>query len=243
MRTILWMLYFWAYLIGLIPTMRRAKTMAPEKRDELTARMAQQWATRLLRKAGAQVTVEGQQNIPQETVVIVGNHQGLFDIPLVLSAVPKGIGFFSKIEVKKIPLIRTWMEYLHCVFVTRGDRRSSMEALHQAIHVLKQGHSMVIFPEGTRNTGRELGPFQGGAFSMAKKAGVKILPVCINGTQRLMEDNHYWIKPAKVGIRILEPIDVSAMDKEQLKTLAEDLRQRLAQERADMMAKEQEVQG
>ena len=83
-------------------------------------------------------------------MVFVANHQGYFDIPLMLTQLDKPNPLVAKKEIQKIPMIRGWMEQLHCVFLDRDDPRQSMECLRQAQELLGQGYSVVIFPEGTR---------------------------------------------------------------------------------------------
>ena len=75
------------------------------------------------------------------------------DIPVLLGYLNKPIGFVSKAEIKKFPVVPTWMELMNCVFMDRSDRRQSLKAIKDGIELLKNGHSIVIFPEGTRSKG------------------------------------------------------------------------------------------
>lgn len=149
----------------------------------------------------------------------MANHQGYFDIPLMLTQLDKPNPLVAKKEIQKIPMIRGWMEQLHCVFLDRDDPRQSMECLRQAQELLGQGYSVVIFPEGTRNSGGPLGEFKAGAIRMATRAGVRWCPVCIDGSHLLMKKGSLWIHPAKVNIRILPPISTEGMARDEIRAL------------------------
>lgn len=224
MRTIIWFIYFWGYLIAVIPKLHRAKKLTQagkiEERDALMSHLVQNWSRRLLRLAGAKVTVCGLENIPEGAVVFASNHQGLFDIPTLLGYLDQPHGLIAKKEAEKIPMIRTWMRYLGCIFLDRENARSAMNSLREGTELLKQGYSITIFPEGTRSRSDEMGEFKSGAFKMAEKAKAPIVPVRISGTYRLMEANHMWIRPAEVTLTILPPLPTTGLSREELKGLS-----------------------
>ena len=202
MRTIIWFLYFWLYLIVVLPeywrVCRMEKRGETERHDRLVRKHVQNWAGRLLRLAGAEITTTGRENIPEGPVVFVANHQGYFDIPLMLTQLDKPNPIVAKKEIMKLPMIRGWMEQLRCVFLDREDPRKSMESLKSAQELLGKGYSVTIFPEGTRNSGGELGEFKAGAIRVATRAHVPVVPVCIDGSYKLMKKGSLWIHPAKV---------------------------------------------
>ena len=125
-------------------------------------------------------------------------------------------------------MIRSWMKELRCIFIDRQDARQSMDCLKQAQELLKEGYSVVIFPEGTRNNGGELLEFKAGAIRMATRAGVPIVPVCIEGSYRLMGKGRLWIHPADVKIQILPPVSTENLSREEIRALPEKLREMVA---------------
>ncbi|MGG7144229.1 lysophospholipid acyltransferase family protein [Clostridium nigeriense] len=220
-RSIVWYIVFFSTLIISIPAMIRTKMLTKkgleEKRDKLVYKVTKTWASILLKVAGVKVTVHGLENIPKDTnVLYIGNHQGNFDIPIYMSQIPGLKGFVSKIEVKKIPGVRTWMEYMYCVFMDRSSIRKSGEAIIEGIKILKKGHSIVIFPEGTRSRGDKMGEFKAGSFKLATKAKVPIIPVTMSGSYKIMESNKKkWIvKPAQVDLYIHPAVETSNLSKE-----------------------------
>ncbi|MEG2769629.1 MAG: lysophospholipid acyltransferase family protein, partial [Oscillospiraceae bacterium] len=183
MRTIIWFIYFWLYLLALIPKMH-ATTKARkngdwEKCDELAHREVPKWANSLLKLAGVKVTVHGSENLPSVPCVFVANHESYYDIPIMLTTLGKPFGLMAKKEIMKLPLIRTWMKNLGCVFVDRKDPRAAMQSLNEAEAFVKMGRSMVIFPEGTRAKDGVIGEFKSGSFRIATKAKVPLVPVRI----------------------------------------------------------------
>ena len=228
-RTIVWFGYFWLYLIKIMPAYFKANRLLKEgkikERDIIVNSIASKWAKDLLKLAGAKVTVIGAENVPLDrTVLFVSNHQGSFDIPILLGCIDKPKAFIAKVELLKLPMICTWMKQMNCVFLDRHDLRQSLRVMNEAAEYLKKGYSMVVFPEGTRSKGKTMGEFKAGSLRIAKKANVPIVPVTIRGSYKLMEQNGFIIKPAKVEIVISEPIETFDLTKDEINGLHEKVR-------------------
>ncbi|WP_042346645.1 lysophospholipid acyltransferase family protein [Bacillus massiliigorillae] len=211
MRTVAFFLYFFGYLFYSIPFLNKAKkfkddSLTVEEQDQFKQKHAKKWASTLVKISGANVTVLGEENVPLGSVLIVANHEGNFDIPVLISSLKKPFGFISKIEVMKIPVVYKWMEVMNCVFMDRKDRRQSIKAIRAGIALMKEGHSIAVFPEGTRSKGGPVGEFKAGSLRLATDAKSPILPVVIKGTSQLMEKNKNWIKPGDVTVSILPAI-------------------------------------
>lgn len=224
MRTIIWFIYFWGYLLLALPKMKKAQRLAAagelDARDAMVEGMVQKWARSLLRLAGPSV--------------FVPNHQSYFDIPVLLAWLDKPHPLVSKQEVKKIPLIRTWMEQLGCVFIDRDNARQSVAALGDAAReITGRGRSFVIFPEGTRSRGDAMGEFKNGGFRAALKAGVPVVPVVIDGTYRAMEANDMWIHPARVRVKVLPAIPTQGMSREESKAIGQRVHDMIAAEKRE----------
>lgn len=228
-RTIYWYVYFTVSLIMTAPAMYRYKklkeTMPPAEYAEKVHSFAARWSMRQIKNTGASVHVSGIENIPaNETVLFVGNHLSNIDIALLLCYVATPKGFVAKTELLKVPILRTWMRYLNCVFMDRNDIRSAASAITDGINILKNGYSMVVFPEGTRSKTGEPGEFKGGSFKLATKAGVPIIPFTVRDTHKLMEANNNKIKPADVYLTIHPPIPVKGLSKEDQSKLPDKIR-------------------
>jgi 1-acyl-sn-glycerol-3-phosphate acyltransferase len=193
-----------------------------EKRRKCIHEVTYRWGKFILKAAGAKVNIVGKENIPKgQTVLFVSNHQSNFDIPLLLGAIDIPKGFIAKKELENWPFISTWMKYINCIFMDRDNLRKSAAAIVEGINLLKSGYSMVIFPEGTRSKGKPIDEFKGGSFKLAIKSKCPIVPLTINGTYKLLEENNNRIKGANIELVIHPPIDVVNLSKDDLEKLPE----------------------
>ncbi len=190
-----------------------------EARDYSSLRIVQ-WAFKcILKITGVKVTVIGEENVPDEPVLYIGNHRSYFDILLTYSRCRRLTGYVAKDSMEKIPLLSTWMKYLYCLFLNRDDPREGLKTILKAIEYVKKGISICIFPEGTRNDGEELSmlPFKGGALKIATKTGCPIVPISINNAAEIFENHMPWIKKTHVILEYGRPIYPKELDKEELK--------------------------
>ena len=172
--------------------------------------VAEKVCSKMLKIAGAMVHIKGIENVDvNETYLFVGNHQSNVDIPLLYAYLPIKSAFVAKEELYKLPVIGKAMKARGAIFLTRKDNRKDIKSIMEGIEFLKNGNSMVVFPEGTRSKGKEMLEFKSGALRLAVKSNRKIIPVTINGTYKVMESNGGIIKPAEVNLTFGPPIDPS----------------------------------
>ncbi|WP_088292704.1 lysophospholipid acyltransferase family protein [Bacillus mycoides] len=206
---------------------RKANAMSPQEKDSVVYKTTNWFGKKMVRVTGSTVEVKGLENVPKDKpVLVVSNHQSNMDIPVLLGYLNKPIGFVSKAEIKKFPVVPTWMELMNCVFMDRSNRRQSLKAIKDGIELLESGHSIVIFPEGTRSKGGEIGEFKAGSFHLAVKSGVSILPVTLDGTYKMFEANGNRMKPAHAILTISKPItpeEYASMDAKELTQHTKDI--------------------
>ena len=140
-----------------------------------------------LRCAGCKVIVKGEENIPEETALYVGNHRSYLDILIHHKILNRPVGFVAKKEMEKFPLLPLYMKDIGCLFLDRNDIKQGMETIKTGTSYLEAGHSMVLFPEGTRNHNETMLPFKEGGYKMAERAKCPIVPVAIIGSDKLLE--------------------------------------------------------
>ncbi len=185
------------------------------------------WAFRvIIFIAGTKLTVIGEENVPkEEPVLYVLNHRGYFDILLTYTRVPRPTGYVAKKEMLKYLTLTKWMKNLYCEFMDRSDLRKGMESINNCAEKIKKGISIAIFPEGTRNKSDEpLLEFHKGSFKIAEKTGCKIVPVVLNNTSAVFEDQFPRLKKQHVVLEYLPAVDVAVMDREEKKQLCDMVR-------------------
>ncbi len=178
------------------------------------------WAFRcVLFICGTKAIVVGEENVPKDTAVLyVGNHRSFFDILLTYVRVPRPTGYVSKKEMEKVPLLSIWMKLLHCLFLDRKNIKEGLKTILQGVEKAKNGISICIFPEGTRNRVPDTFlPFHEGSFKIAEKADVPIIPITLNNTSAIFEDHFPKIKKTTVYIEYGKPIYMKDLEKEDKK--------------------------
>lgn len=225
MRTIITVLYIFLFLVLGLPVLGIEWIIS--KFNKAHADMVQlrivQWGLKCVAFiSGVKLTVIGEENVPRdEPVLYIGNHRSFFDVVVTYSRCPGLTGYIAKDGVNKVPIFRIWMKRLHCIFLKRDDMKEGLKVILKAIEYVKSGISICIFPEGTRNKDRDnptsLLPFKEGSFKIASKTGCKIVPMALIGTADILENHFPWIHSADIKLIYGEPIDVSALDKDQQK--------------------------
>ena len=159
--------------------------------------------------------------VPDEPVLYVGNHRSYFDILLTYSRCRDLTGFVAKKEMLNYPFLRTWMKRVYCLFLDRDNIREGLKTILTAIDQVKNGISVFIFPEGTRNKGEELSllPFHAGSFKIAEKSGCPIVPVALNNTINIFEGHLPYIRKTHVVLEYCSPIYMNEMEKEDRKKI------------------------
>ena len=146
--------YFVEWLIG---------KFNPHARDISSLRIVQWGFKVILKMTGVKVIVIGEENVPDEPVLFIGNHRSFFDILLTYSRCRNLTGYVAKKEMEKIPLLREWMRNVNCLFLDRKDIKAGLKTILEGIEKVKGGSSVWIFPEGTRCKAKdpaELLPFR-----------------------------------------------------------------------------------
>ncbi|WP_373845008.1 lysophospholipid acyltransferase family protein [Clostridium sp.] len=232
LRTILFYFIFFLYMIYSLMKKFKLnkirKTQNEEEAEDYINIALIKWADFILKLINAEIALKGKENIPSSTCLFISNHQGFLDIPIIVHSVDRTVGFIAKKEILKFKLIAYWMKQIKCVFIDRKSIRESMKSINEAAEILKSGHSMVIFPEGTRSKGPKIGEFKKGSLKLALKAQVPIVPIAIDGSYKLREGNKYsMIKSAKVKVTICKPIYTEKLSKEELSNMSNTVKQEI----------------
>lgn len=233
--TIKWFGKFLTSLVKLNPELKEMqelrKTLPWQEYKPRVDEYLRNWLNPLIDMADVDFVVTGKEKIPTDRAVIyTPNHAGAFDIPAIVLNAPAPPMFMAKKELGKLPLLRSWMEVLDCVFVDRSNKSSAHSSLHDAIEKVKTGRSLVVFPEGTRSKTGELGEFRGGAMKIAMETGATIVPVLIEGSRERLEETGN-VTAGTVYVTFLDPIETTGMTKEEFFEMPPKLRAIIQAER------------
>jgi len=192
--------------------------------------IARIWARSILMGSRVHVSVDGLSNIePDKSYIYMANHQSNFDIPVLLGCLPVQFRWLAKAELFKIPVFGRAMRGAGYVKIDRFNRESAFESISEAAQKMKNGVSVMIFPEGTRSKDGRIKPFKKGGFVMAVDSGVPIVPVIIRGTWPIMAKSSLRINRGNVEMEIAKPIDTIDYSRETKEELMDQVRMAICQ--------------
>ena len=184
--------------------------------------------------AGVKIRAVGTENIPEkEPCLFVCNHRSYFDIFIQYQYVRRICGTVAKVEWKKIPLLRTWMKFIRCVFLDRKSLRSGVAVTKQMEDDLRAGYAFSIYPEGTRGHLIGLLPFREGSFKSAYATGVPIIPITYLHTDDVYENHRPWVRATDVTVVFGKPIPTVGLDRAAQKALSAEIREQMAKTYAE----------
>ena len=187
--------------------------------------VARTWARSILMFSRFPVRVNGLSNIePDKSYVFMANHQSNFDIPVLLGYLPVQFRWLAKAELFKIWGFGRAMRGAGYVKIDRFNQESAFESINEAAQKMKNGVSVMIFPEGTRSIDGRIKSFKKGGFVMALDSGVPIVPVIIKGTWPIMAKSSLRINHGEVEMEIAKPIDTTGYSRETKEELMEKVR-------------------
>lgn len=163
-----------------------------------------------------------------QSYVIMSNHQSHFDILAFTGYWRWQHRWVLKQELRKAPVLGWYCAVGGHIYVDRSNRVKAMESLLAAKQRLRDGVSVIIFPEGTRSPDGELQTFKRGGFVMARDLGLPILPVTIIGSRFVLPPRTLRPLPGTIGIQVHRPVDVTRHHPEQLDTLMSEVQNTIA---------------
>lgn len=178
------------------------------------------WGRILCRIAGVRVRVEGIEHLDaNKTYIFAGNHCSQYDIFAFQGYFPHDFRWIAKKELFRIPLFGQAMHRAGYIPIDRSHGRQALKSLDEAAQRIASGSSVLIFPEGTRSSDGVLREFKAGAVLLAIKAGVEIVPLGINGSQKVLAKGAFLPRPGEIVLRIGTPMPTHhfrSSDKQQL---------------------------
>lgn len=180
------------------------------------------WSNKIIDYLNLEINVVNPENLPEEgPAVYVANHQSYGDVIPFLNVVKHQVGFIGKDSLAGIPIFAEWVLRIRSLFIKRGDARTSLGTINEGAQLIKEGFSLVIFPEGTRSHCSQMARFKPGALKLATKAKAVVVPVTIRDSYKMFEEKGVVTKGTKLDFVIHEPIDTSKLDRKELASLGE----------------------
>jgi 1-acyl-sn-glycerol-3-phosphate acyltransferase len=193
--------------------------------DNKIHRVANLWAKILLLICGTKVKITGEENLlhgkPQ---IFMANHQSDFDILIALAHIPVQFRWIAKKDLFAIPLLGAAMRNAGYIEMDRHNREKIIQRINETAPGLREGKSIMTFPEGTISREGEIKSFRQGVFYLAIKSGVPIVPVSIIGSGRIMPKKFLRIKSSQITLVIGKPVDVKYYNIENRRELMEKVR-------------------
>ena len=184
----------------------------PNRRGSLYDLLPRAWARATLWASGVRVRVHGLEKLdPTGTYIFICNHVSLFDILALVARLPRN-NFVAKAELFKIPVFGPGMRVLGTVPIERENQKAAFGAYDVAAARIRDGSSVVVFPEGTRGTAYPIRRFKKGPFVLAIKAGAPIVPVVVYGTLEILPKGRLFMHPGNVDVYLLDQIPTAGMD-------------------------------
>lgn len=174
---------------------------------------ARTWARFILWIFRIRITVRGEERLdPARHYVYVSNHASGFDIPVVLAGINDQIRIVLKKELTRIPIWGWALKWGYYIPIDRSNAKTALQSLDEAARRMREGASVLLFAEGTRTRDGKLQPFKRGAFSLAVKSGVPVVPLTINHSFDIQPKGELRVKGGTVALVLDDPIPTSGPD-------------------------------
>jgi len=187
------------------------------------------WSRVTLWASGVTAVVHNPERMAGEAPrIYMSNHLSWFDIPVLAGVLPR-YKFVAKAELFKVPVFGPAIRAIGMVPLNRQNRKAAFAAYDVAVGKIREGNSIVVFPEGSRGMDYPIRPFKKGPFVLAIAAGVPIVPVLTHGTHEVFAKGTLLVRSGQVDVHLLEPIPTAGLDYEAREELADRVRTRMAE--------------
>jgi len=179
-----------------------------DRKGKMVHRYARLWGRVALWANRVKVSVEGMENLKDEgPYIFMSNHQGSYDIFALLGHLPFQFKWLAKKELFSVPFLGWTMAAAGYISIDREGTRETVQAMNKAAERIRDGMSVVIFPEGSRSPDGSIQPFKKGGFTLAIKSKVPIVPLALTGSREIMPKERLTAASGEIRIRVGRPIE------------------------------------
>jgi 1-acyl-sn-glycerol-3-phosphate acyltransferase len=186
-------------------------------------RCARAWAWLILKTTGVRVHVSGLERLdPAKSYVLASNHQSIYDIPIAFASLPLQLRIVAKQSLGRIPFLGWHLQRTGHLLVDR--RNPGPDIVRKMKRLVRESHSLIVFPEGTRSVDGVIGRFKKGTFIVAIDAQLPVVPVTISGSRHVMKKGRMMVCPGEVALTVHEPISTAGIGRDEVMNFAERVR-------------------
>lgn len=186
-------------------------------------RCARAWSWLILKTTGVKVAVQGLERLdPSRSYVFAANHQSIYDIPILFASLPFQLRIIAKESLGRIPFMGWHLQRTGHVLVDRS--RPGAGVVKKMARLVAEGHSLLVFPEGTRSTDGTVARFKGGPFVIALQAGLPVVPISVVGSRHVMFRGRLTVRPGCVSVIVHDPIETGGVPREAAREFAATVR-------------------
>lgn len=198
-----------------------------DRSGDAAHRCARAWAWLILKTSGVRVSVRGLERLDRSrSYVFAANHQSIYDIPIVFTALPFQLRIVAKQSLGRIPFMGWHLHLAGHLLVDRS--RPGAGVVKKMARLIGEHHSLIVFPEGTRSLDGSVQRFKGGSFALAVEAGIAVVPITIVGSCHVMTKGQVTVRPGAVALTIHDPIETAGVGREGVRELSDRVRQIVA---------------
>ena len=187
-----------------------------DRRGDFGHRCARAWSWLILKTTGVDVDVTGLERLdPSRSYIFAANHQSIYDIPILFASLPFQLRIIAKASLGRIPFLGWHLQRTGHLLVDRAKPGAGI--VKKMARLVREQHSLIVFPEGTRSTDGSVARFKGGSFLIALEAGLPVVPISIQGSRHVMFRGRVMVCPGRVTVTVHEPIDTSGVPRDEVR--------------------------
>ncbi len=218
-RTVFWLIPAISVYTVVLGALSLA-SMLVDRRGHVAHACARGWSWLILVTTGVRVHARGGDRVAAgQSYVFVSNHQSIYDFPILITSIPFQLRILAKASLGRFPVLGWHLRWTGHLLVDRA--RAGRATLNRVASMIRRGHSLIVFPEGTRSLDGRVGRFKRGLFLLAIDAGVPVVPVALSGTRHVMRKGRLTTCPGDVGIVLHEPLRTEGLTRADATRLAE----------------------
>jgi 1-acyl-sn-glycerol-3-phosphate acyltransferase len=178
--------------------------------------------------ARVKLKVTGLENLDtKKPCIYVSNHVSHLDVVAIARAIPLGLFYIGKKELKKVPILGQYMYLIGHIFIDRKNREKAMASMRKAAQLINQGKNVITFPEGTRTRDGKTAIFKRGTFIIAKEGMIDIQPLAVVNADKILPRDSFMIKPGTIEVRVGKRISANEIKDLNAEAAAEYVRKRV----------------